>query len=212
MNERTANNIKSLRGLILVFDLDDTITPYFPINDASNHVLNPDMITILKRALIIKGSNPENVSGIFLYTNNSDKEYIDFIHGLLSKELGVSADVFDDILWASEGILNSRKKNIADIEDLCKRNNISTDDLPNRVYFFDDQIHNNLLETLSKGHYILIKSRVPSINYNMQGYVPAFNSATNLTSVRSALRMTGGTRRFIRHKTRRNKKRYSRKH
>lgn len=208
MNRGLAN--EPLKGLILVFDLDDTITPYIPnipINTGI-HVLNPDMITILRRALIIKGSNPENVSGIFLYTNNSDKNYIDFIHGLVSKELGVS-NVFDDILWASEGILNSRKKNIADIEDLCKRNNISTDNLPNRVYFFDDQIHSNLLETLSKGHYILIKSRVPSIKYDMQGYVPAFNSATNLTSVRSALRMTGGNRRT---RTKKNKKRYSRKH
>ena len=202
MNQRLEN------GLILVFDLDDTIAPYFPINEGSKHVLNPDMITILRRALLIKGSNPENVSGIFLYTNNSDKEYIDFIHGLVSKELRVT-DVFDDILWASEGILNSRKKNIADIEDLCKRNSISTDDLPNRVYFFDDQIHNNLLETLSDGHYILIKSRIPSLNHIMQGYVPTFNSATNLTSVRSALRMAGGGRR---RRTKKNKKRYSRKH
>lgn len=200
------------RGIVLVFDLDDTIAPY----NTNTFSLNPEIISILKRAIEVKGASPRNVSGIFLYTNNSDKRYIDFIHGLVSKEVGVLMNIFDDILWASPGISNSRQKTLADIRSLCVQHGISTEDLANRTYFFDDQIHPDLYYKLPHGHYVLIKSRSPSLkndetNRTIQGYTPGFNSATNFTTVHSALGMSGG-RRKARNRTRKYKKRYTRRH
>lgn len=200
-----SNRYSYKEGIILVFDLDDTIAPYLPKNNnKSIFSLNPEMIQILKRAIEKKGNTSSTVSGIFLYTNNSDKKYIDFIHRLVSKEVGVLMNVFDDILWASPGIPNTRQKTLVDIELLCDKHDISTEDLANRVYFFDDQIHSDLFHNLPEGHYIQIKSSYNSKVIN--GYVPGMNSATNLSAVKTALGMEGGRKKVYKYKTKKNKR------
>ncbi len=222
----TSSNTALREGLVFVFDLDGTIATGYTENIMRQDFrLNPEIVGLLRELISKRGKTANDIAGIFMYTNNSDMKYITFIHMYLSRTLGV-ASVFDDILSARDprrqtpGNSNNKPKTLAEIAALCDEHSISTENLSQRVFFFDDQTHPDLLANLGN-HYIYIRSRSPLANNNnnnrrnnnavrnIDGYVPELNSATNMRLVRAELdRLVGGKRR---NRTRKHKRRYTRR-
>lgn len=226
----TPSNTALREGLVFVFDLDGTIATGYTENIMRQDFrLNPEIVALLRELVSKRGKTANDIAGIFMYTNNSDIKYITFIHMYLSRTLGV-ASVFDDILSARDprrqtpGNSNNKPKTLVEVAALCDEHGISTENLSQRVFFFDDQTHPDLLAHLGT-HYIYIRSRSPLANNNnnnrrnnavrnIDGYVPELNSATNMRPVRAELdrlaaASTGGRRR---NRTRKHKRRYTRKH
>lgn len=230
-------------GMVFVFDMDDTIshtdedifTREYNRNGAylEQIHINPQILDVLREAEARKASG--QVAAIFLYTNNSSNLYINLVHYKLRHLLqGVTPTsltsvskvdfefdpVFDDIVSRNDirrtNHTNSpyKKKTFADIEMMCRGANVSTEYLPQRTFFFDDQIHPDLLEKLPKGHYIHIGRFIPSLNTIneerfMAGFTPNAPSTTNLGAVRKALGVGGGRRRSAKKHRHKKHKRYS---
>lgn len=159
---------ESKKGLILVFDLDQTLVA------TNKHIrqhftrkrgfyreswlpkkkpeLNPELVEILRIALEKKKSG--DVYAIFLLTNNSDPVFLRNVVRTLEKKLQTK-HLFDSMLTAEENEprdtpkgkpLNYSSKSIRDIYRLLDRMEKTTDaeqryekeELLKRVVFFDD--------------------------------------------------------------------------
>jgi len=179
-------------GLVLVFDLDETIAmhPFF-------NRLNPAVVDILRIA--VEGRKTGKVDAILLYTNNADYDYIDSV--ILSITRAFRTPFWFDNIMAFHDYRRvdqiHHTKVLADVERMLKDQYISTENLPERVYFFDDRIH-TLSGELPAGHFIHI---TPPFDPNKE-------DKTNYSTIRAALGMIGGRRknRSTRRKKRRQRK------
>jgi hypothetical protein len=216
-------------GLILVFDLDQTLAHttnllYFNLNIA--HILN----YITKKAL--RGSV---INGIFLLTNNDNKEYVKLIDENLKRALkstgafrggeGYPADTyfFDYIMDYTNSHRHANKtKSYADIKFMVDSLGIRyTDDneLLRRTYFFDDLEHVLKGEMTAAGlpdHYIQITPPFENKAEDVTNYEPVRAAITaeeevmrgELTVAGKTYRVSrkGGKRSYKKRKTRRSRR------
>ena len=160
------------KGLILVFDLDETITnTEYPVT------FNRNILEILIKASKLRDKGL-GVDAIFLLTNNSDKEYVAAIDDALTihiESIGkYTGDdkmpekdyFFDFIMTRNHPFRYKEMKRINDVKDMCMITGVkydSIEDIMSRTYFFDDQEHilKQQMESWFDGkyadHYIHIK-------------------------------------------------------
>jgi len=213
-------------GLILVFDLDQTLAHttdlvYFNFNIV--HILN----YIVKKAL--RGSV---IDGIFLLTNNDNKDYVKLIDENLKKALkstgafrggeGYPADTyfFDYIMDYTNSHRHANKtKSYADIKFMADGLGIryaDDNELLRRIYFFDDLEHDLKGEMTAAGlpdHYIQITPPFENKGADVTNYEPvkmaidaeerAMHSAVTLDGMTYRVSRKGGKRSYKKRKTRR---------
>lgn len=210
------------KGLILVFDLDETIVSHKDLS------LNEKIIDILKVA------NQKKVTGeveaILMLTNNADQQFIDIIHKKLKESIGVNTDIFDNIhdrttktrkynptpnatTRALMGIANNTKQYYGYIkywnDILLMLNEIGyrytekdKENILNRTYFFDDMDNHILVQELPEKHFIHITPP----------FISNKNDTTDYSSIYEVLGMNvKGGRRYIKNKTCKSKKQSKRR-
>jgi len=159
-------------GLILVFDLDDTIAHMNPDGSIviNNNILEM-FINIKQKAL--RGTA---IDGIFLLTNNDSKNYVAHIDYYLLKRTGSiggfvggeegypSAEYFFDYIMDYRHSARNKLKNksVADVKFMVDKLSIpyiDDTDILNRTFFFDDLEHDLKGDMEANGvpeHYIRI--------------------------------------------------------
>lgn len=199
-------------GLILVFDLDETIT----YTDSENNVHFNDNVIDLFAYIKQKFLRGVVIDAIFLLTNNSDKKYIKNINDFIVYHLrntnnntlnnignignigiftggeeGYPEGVyfFDYIMDYVHSHRNPRKtKSLADIKYMADKIGLTYNndlDLLNRTFFFDDRDHVIKTEMEEHGiphHYIKI---TPPYEPDLNDY---FKDDTNYKSVYDAIK------------------------
>lgn len=128
-------------GLILVFDLDETI-----VNTRKPIQFNPEILKILRVASSIRD---QGVDAIFLLTNNGDDKYVDQINKGLARITDYDNDNFFDAVMTANHMFRTLEddypiKHLQDIKILmsaARKTFTTNEDLMSRTYFFDDQEH-----------------------------------------------------------------------
>ena len=176
-------------GLILVFDLDETIT-----STGEPLYLNTYILNILTKASKLRG---KRVDAICLLTNNSDRDYVAFIDSQLLQRTGsigkytgddgmpTDQEYFFDYIMTREHFLRCNEtKSLKDIKRfafMLELPYVDDNDLKNRTFFFDDQPH-ILQKELDPGHYVLITP----------GFTGREEDLTDYSSILAALSTRGG--------------------
>ena len=100
---------KQTDGLVLVFDLDDTIANFPRYLSSMDELMdmplaNIDINTELLKvfAAAIKGREEGRVDAILMLTNNGSSEYIKKVIKRLNNDLRYKSNIFDKIFYASE--------------------------------------------------------------------------------------------------------------
>jgi len=214
-------------GLILVFDLDQTLahtTEFIYFNKTILHLFE----YITKKAL--RGTV---IEGIFLLTNNASMAYVKKIDELLKTEFkstgaftggaGYPADTyfFDYIMdYNHPNRQADKSKSALDVIFMANNLGIGYTDLSNllqRTYFFDDLEHTLKTDMAAAGvpdHYIQIKppfeNKAPDNTNYEPVYVAVLAEEENLskeTTLRgTTFKTTGGKRSYKKRKTRRSRR------
>jgi len=170
---------RSSTGLILVFDLDQTLVGnYIDFLDLDNDsltdiIVNPKAIELLRAA-----RNSPRVDAILLLTNNSDTFFIHMADYVIGQKVAgkpvydstrdkmgyefFSNIINDELFFDDKMDMNtsSRKRDhhkyLADVELMLKRKGVPTNNLANRTYFFDDLSYHPLSREIAPGHFIQI--------------------------------------------------------
>lgn len=160
-------------GIVIVVDLDNTLVgDYFDImnNSSENRtpILNQKLVDILRKAK--EARRKGRVSAIFLLTNNSDTNFIQFVNLLLA-EKGVNGyyePIFDYIMsrnhkerqknFNKTGVLNMNPpKRLEDVAFMMREIGEFPVNLEKRVYFIDDMPNHQIRNELaSPEQYIVI--------------------------------------------------------
>ena len=150
-------------GFVFVFDLDQTLAgdysvgPYSPPYDSIQ--LNDFLI---ENILVPLNDDDARSSGItdaiVLYTNNGDLEYIKAVEDKIARSY-IPGFQFDYIMWRRDSLRAYRAagapKIIDDVYTMLEEIQVPTAGLPNRIIFFDDQIHYIMTE-INRDNYIQI--------------------------------------------------------
>jgi len=171
-----------MAGLVLVFDLDQTLVDtdtIFEI-DLKNATINSDELynylnirlieDVLKPAVHLKGST---VAAILLLSNNSLEEYVKFVCDSISRIIGTN--VFDSTITrnGAKDVARSGEnppKRLLDVENILKSIGKDTSNLADRIYFFDD-LHHIIEKEIRPGHYCLIHNWLMKDSFNEYGPV-----------------------------------------
>lgn len=179
--EYTPHKNHTGNGIILVFDLDETIidsdAALHHMDTSITHFFNPKIVDILRRSLCYRG---KGVDAILLLTNNSSEEYVRNCDIAMSKLLNYkspywnpeSFSFFDNYMirydrrrtidgnndsWISKKLYDVRIM----LDDPIKIKNTSYADIARRTYFFDDIADHRIVRELAyygfKDHHIHIK-------------------------------------------------------
>lgn len=150
-------------GWVMVFDMDQTLTGnYFCVNTYPNRKisLNPYILDVLKKSVIEREKG--GVAAILLLTNNSDPDFISVMHEQVCDEiLGFERKdkvIFDYIMDARHtkrsfyinppSFRGIQIKSSKDVEYMLQQLGKTTEDLLQRIFFFDDQEYHTLVEEL----------------------------------------------------------------
>jgi len=201
-------------GLILVFDLDETIA-----NTIDPIVLNYKILRILQNCKSLRG---RQVDGIFLLTNNSDPEYISSIDDSIKnmvRSVGkytggengfpIKDYFFDYIMALNHPFRKGFIKSVEEIKymlDVTGVKYVSDTDVLSRTYFFDDQLHVIKKELENAGYadnYIHIKPGFTGKDKDYTNYEPINDAVTA-----AILYSIKGGRRKLRKATRKYRKTY----
>jgi len=189
-------------GLILVFDLDQTLIDSTNLLQKANEGkslwnlieshLNMRIIdTVLRPALQLRG---KGVDAIFLLSNNNSSDYVINVIRYLSLKLGVD-EIFDYVMIRShssrERTLNPPKR-LADVEYMV--NNMITPisysdkySLARRVYFFDDNTKHLIRDEIPYDHYIEIQGPDLDMLGNNKGFIIGKPDLSDYYSIESEL-------------------------
>lgn len=153
-------------GLVLVWDVDQTLSgQYFnpkvfkknaAVNLYKSVILNPKALDIIKKALTAKSTGRVSVIGIL--TNNGDEEFIKLIKSAIEKTIGAEP-IFNFIMTRkhpSRELNEHQPKRLLDVETMLREIGRSTDNLRDRVYFFDDMPDHVIRGEIPPDHYIQI--------------------------------------------------------
>ena len=179
-------------GLVLVFDLDDTLVYTANIK---NMLTNDELISsalnfkilnvVLRNAEYFRRAYRGSIDAILLLTNNGNPEYVSRVCKVIAQMIRENPRNFRRLSAAENARINAAdplffdyimmvgnkhrndvdpySKNLKLVERMLNVLNISNKNLKERTYFFDDQEHPMMRKELIPGHYIDIKS---SINVN----------------------------------------------
>ena len=129
--------------IVLVFDLDETLSGQYPLPYSGVPILNNQLIDLIKEA---NKQKRKTVDAIFLLTNNSDENFIK------ACVKGIGENIFDYIMTANSKAINIKtlqpykntlrtngaNKTIEDIKYMLNKLGKSTENIFSRCYFFDD--------------------------------------------------------------------------
>ena len=113
-------------GLILVWDMDDTLS-------YSKYVYNSNAIGLLEDAV---ARRPGLVDAIILLTDNKNKEYIKTITDVI--DVLVGTPVFDKVVGKPDDLRPTGLKDFETVQNIVKAIGKSTENLKQRILFFDD--------------------------------------------------------------------------
>jgi hypothetical protein len=150
-------------GFVFVFDLDQTIAgdysqpPYSPPYDSIQ--LNEFLIENILKPLNKDDARSRGITdAIVLYTNNGNYQYIKAVEDKISLTY-IPGFQFDYIMWRTDPLrayqLAGAPKVIDDVYTMLEEIRVPTADLPNRIIFFDDQMH-FLVDEINRSNYIKI--------------------------------------------------------
>ncbi len=179
-------------GIIIVVDLDNTLVgDYFDImnNSAENRtpIFNTKLVDLLKKAK--EARRKGHVSAIFLLTNNSDTNFIQFVNLLLA-EKGVNGyyePIFDYIMsrnhkerqknFNKTGILNMNPpKRLEDVAFMMREIGEFPANLEKRVYFIDDIPNHEIRNELrNPQQYIVITPPFTGQEEDKTDFTPLLN-------------------------------------
>lgn len=178
-------------GLVLVWDMDQTlIGNYFSMETVPLPELDFNQRALEILRLADKAKETGKVAAILLLTNNTDKEFISHV----MSQIGIK---FDSILDGTRGIpgLDGQvPKSLEDVEKMIVALKLSTENLRDRTFFFDDISYHHMREDIDPSHYIVMTP--PYKNGN---------DRTDFSVIRGALGLVGGAQKK-RKSRRRNKK------
>jgi len=153
-------------GLVLVWDVDQTLSgQYFDpnvflknpaVNPYDYVILNPKALEIIEKALAAKSTGRVSVIGIL--TNNGDEEFITLIKSAIEKKIKAEP-IFDFTMMRnhpSRELIPHQPKRLLDVETMLREIGRSTDNLRDRVYFFDDMPDHVIRGEIPPDHYIQI--------------------------------------------------------
>ena len=209
--EYTSHKKHTGNGIILVFDLDqtviDSISASHSIEGPITQFFNPKIIDILRKSLCYRG---KGVDAILLLTNNSSEEYVRKCDIALSKLLNYkspywnpeSFSFFDNYMirydrrrtingnndsWISKKLYDVRIM----LDDPIKIKNTSYEDIARRTYFFDDLENHRIVRELAyygfQDHYIHIKPAFSVSTIDVTDYSSVHRALDRLDRGRSAL-------------------------
>ena len=178
-----------MSGLVLVWDMDNTLVGnYYDVLDKSSYNIlyfNNNAVDVLEQALIAR--DQRKVDAIFMLTNNADKNFIEYVHNRLKKRLKVPF-VFDYIMdrtHEARPLSDNPPKRLEDVEYMMRAVDLSSYNLSNRVFFFDDIPDHEIFNEIPPSHYIQIFPR----------YQPFIEDRTNYRALFDAISSRGGARR-----------------
>ena len=172
-------------GLVLVWDMDATLVGNYIDPEGPEPLLfNERALAILKRATEARKTG--KVAAIFLLTNNSDENFIRLVKFQLSQRLGVPL-VFNYAMQRyhpARPLSQDPPKRLQDVEYMMREIRKPTDNLAERVFFFDDRADH------------IIRSEIPADQYIQitPPYGPNIKDQTNFKSINTAIRAFGGSR------------------
>jgi hypothetical protein len=178
-------------GLILVWDMDDTLSH-------SKCVYNSNAIGLLEDAV---ARRPGLVDAIILLTDNSNKEYIKTITDVINVLVG-SVRVFDRIVDKTDELRDpSGEKNFQTVQNIVEAiGGVSNENLEQRILFFDDlDTHPLSKELANPSQFIHVKWGPPTAedrnrwDPNKEKDMTDYSYAENLISPPPAA--VGGSRR-----------------
>ena len=135
-------------GLILVWDMDDTLSH-------SNCVYNSNAIGLLEDAVAARRSGL--VDAIILLTDNSDQKYVKTITDVIDVLVGTR--VFDRIVDRNDELrLPTGLKDIQTVRKIVDSIGVSNENLEQRIIFFDDlETHPLSKELVNPSQFIHVK-------------------------------------------------------
>lgn len=218
-----------VRKPVLVFDLDGTIAGNY-VNFRNNRLnktiadiqINPRILEILRLADAARKRG--GIDGIFLLTNNSDIFYIFMVQYILGKMISGSSreevnsgngrnmklyDFFDDVMSRNDNRRpltadGNPPKRLEDVRKMLEENDMSTENLAGRVYFFDDMPDHEIRREIlpAGGKYIQI---IPPYKHGV-------TDETDLAEITGILTTGGGGKKKKRAGARRTRKNLKSKH
>lgn len=178
-----------MSGLVLVWDMDNTLVGnYYDVTDTTSYNIlyfNKNAVDVLEQALIAR--DQRKVDAIFMLTNNSDKDFIQYVHNRLKRRLKVPF-VFDYIMdrtHEARPLSDNPPKRLEDVEYMMRAVDLSSYNLSSRVFFFDDIPDHEILNEIPSSHYIHIFPR----------FEPFVQDQTNFKPLLDAISSRGGARR-----------------
>jgi hypothetical protein len=189
-------------GLVLVWDMDSTLVGNYVDPEGPEPIkFNDRAVAILN--LAVEARKRGKVAAIFLLTNNSDDRFIQAVKFLLSQKVS-SPKVFDYTMQRyhqARPLSADPPKRLKDVEFMMKQIKKSTDNLSQRVFFFDDRPDHLIRNEIPEGHYIQITPP----------YEPNVQDQTNFKPINAAIKAFGGRRtRNRRRRTNRTRKYFRR--
>lgn len=191
-------------GLILVFDLDQTLIDTNALLQASDSRVNPIHLnrTIIERVLrpaVQLRESKKGVDAIFILSNNSSDSYIKMVMIEIGSILGVS-NVFDSFMgrydsYREGGNLENPDKRLKDVDNMLREMypEVSRENIGNRTYFFDDLPSHKIRQEIPEGHYIVVG-----------GFTADSPDTTDYSAITSLLsNAVGGRRRTRKHRIKR---------
>lgn len=165
-NINTSLKERPKNGLVLVWDLDQTIVgEYSDQRDINSPdlVLNDKAVALLKKA--VEARNKDKVSAIFLLTNNADEVFImvailKLTELIFPKNVTFHISLFDYIMSRNHQFREAPKedppKSLREVRYMMEKNNLSTENLAERVFFIDDRATHQIANEIPKDHYIVV--------------------------------------------------------
>lgn len=193
-------------GLILVFDLDQTLVntnglTKKTVNDLNiKSFLNIRLINeVLKPALNLRN---KGVDAIFLLSNNSSKDYVSNVIQALETMLNVTNLFNYSMIRTDPSRPNNENppKSLKDIKYMMDYAGIkyTDDDLASRVYFFDDYTGHEIRNEIDADNYIVIQGPLDAGKPDLSDY-------RKITSALNSLKRGGSKTRRVKRKTRKYK-------
>jgi hypothetical protein len=195
------------RGLVLVFDLDQTLIDTTVIKSRRTKeqiaaAINPTILDIIDRAEQLSREKPGSIDAFLLLTNNDGRGYVTDICRIIAERFvlkrsnfrKISArendDIdttkplfFDYIMMRSNQHRANMSKSLTDVSIMLSKLRIDYSDLDRRTFFFDDNEHPGMrvdMRTYPE-HYIKIVSDVPNA-----GFLKGHPDMTDYSAVEAA--------------------------
>ena len=186
-----------MTGLILVFDLDQTLidSNSFAKIGNWNHIdkyLNMDLVnTILKPAVRLR-ENKAGVDAIFLLSNNGSSDYVLRVIYSLSFILGVD-NLFDYVMirtHSSRPRSENPPKRLSDVKYMLEHALTPiyySDKVNQKIYIFDDYTKHQIRKELPDDHYIEIRGPDVDIAGNNMGFITGKSDLSDYRKIKHVL-------------------------